>query len=329
VLLLSAVWIAPAQAASGSPDVPSQRALELYAKHEQVCEQRGWHKFTLTVDGRERQLFWKGPPGAWTHGAIIAFHGGGGMDSNYCSTAILGQPMVDFADQALAQGFAVFSPNAARGVLKDAKGNSCGKRWNCVTQPHEQGTSLDLAFIRTLLTQAIPALRPPGSATDLFVTGVSNGGFMTVLVGTQFPGLISAFAPVSAGDPYGTHMDCGPGPLASIRKSAPGSFHDNETGRSVAKRDACSATAYPHEQPWPEAAGPKPPFKLFYHEGDAGVDLSCKHKLRQLLITHGYPDDGSFIITDRGRRTIPKHFWVAPYNKPILEFFSRSARARQ
>ncbi len=104
------------------------------------------------------------------------------------------------------------------------------------------------------------------------------------------------------------------------------------------------------------------------------MDLSCKDKVRRLLVEHGYADAGSVIIKDRGRRTIPrtsfinaftpqnhripqrhrgvyrrafsvflwrfcvfvvkmpicetasKHFWVAPYNQPILDFFIRSAR---
>lgn len=309
------------------------------ATHEQDCIRKGWQKLTVIVDGVPRELMWKGPAVPWKHGAIMVFHGGGGMATNYCSSLPvgqalvdygirLGQPMVDFAELALEEGFAVFSPDSGRGTLTDAEGNSCGKRWNCLVQVHEKIPNTDVAFIREILTRTIPALRPPGSAADVFAAGVSNGGFMTILAATQLPGWFTASAPVSAGDPYGTYMNCSPGGLASIRKNAPGIFLDNETRRSIAKTDSCEAASYLHEQPWPSASGgQKPPFKLFYHEGDGAVDPSCKEKVEKLLVEHGHLDDGSFIIRHRGKRTIQNHFWVQPYNRPILEFFIRAGKA--
>ncbi len=337
VFSMAVLLVIKVQAAGRSPNVPTKRAASIAATHEQDCIQKGWQKLTVLVDGVPQQLIWKGPPGPWEHGAIVVFHGGGGMATNYCSSLPVGQalvdygirlgrPMVDFAELALEEGFAVFSPDSGRGTLTDAQGNSCGKRWNCLVQAHEKSSNRDLAFIQVLLQQTIPALRPPGSAADIFAAGVSNGGFMTILTATQFPDDITAFAPVSAGDPYGTHMDCSPGPI-SIRKSAPGTFLDNETLRSIAKSHSCEAAAYLHEQSWPAALGTrKPPFKLFYHEGDGGVDTSCKEKVEKLLVERRYPDDGSFIIKHRGKRTIQNHFWMQSYNRPILAFFMRSAR---
>jgi hypothetical protein len=64
-----------------------------------------------------------------------------------------------------------------------------------------------------------------------------------------------------------------------------------QTGRSIAKTRACAAEQYPHEQASPRPSSlRKPPFKLFYHEGDSVVDLSCKYQVLQRLIEQGSPD---------------------------------------
>lgn len=293
----------------------------LYNNYEKECLQKGWQKVTINVDGLPRRILWKGPEQAWTNGAIIALHGGGGTYSNYCANIELGKPMIDFSELAISQGFAVISLESEDGFLRDTKGYSCGKRWLSmeVDKPNP-----DLLFIEKVITEVIPGLRPANSAKDIFITGISNGGFMTVLAATHFGDKISAFAPVSAGDPYGTYVDCAEVPL----RDTPGKFIDIETNKPVNEKNACKADSYPHEKQW-TIVGSQTPFKLFYHEGDAVVDTSCKEKVQRLLVEHGYKDEGSFVTKNVGIKRIINHFWREEYNQPLIEFFTGYANKNQ
>ncbi|MEW6355522.1 MAG: hypothetical protein AB1696_04290 [Planctomycetota bacterium] len=316
-MLLATVALVPA-------DDEKDRAQALYDYYEKACIEKGWRKVVVKVGDRDRQLMWRGPEGAWKHGAVIAMHGGGGTYSNFGAGLPLGEPMVEFGSLAVEKGFAVFSPDSTDGGATDAEGRSCGKRWDCVAVDGRE--NIDLPFIETVITQTIPELRPPNSAKHVFITGISNGGFMTVLAATHFPEKITAFAVVSAGDPYGTTMDMGTHPPRE-RQKAPGVFRDNETHRQVNEERAAVADAYPNEKAWPDRPGArKPPFKQFHHEGDGACDISCMKKAQRQLVAHGYPDDGAFIIGNIGRRSVWKHFWQKQYNEPLIEFFMKCVK---
>lgn len=287
----------------------------LYDKYEKECIQKGWQKTIINVDGLPRKILWKGPKKAWGNGAIIALHGGGGTYSNFCANIDLGKPMFDFSELAISEGFAIISLDSEDGLMKDKNGLSCGKRWLFmeVDTPNP-----DLLFIEKVITELIPNLRPASSAKSIFITGISNGGFMAVLAGTHFGDKISAFAPVSAGDPYGTYVDCSEVPL----RDTPGKFIDSETNKPINELDACKVGNYLHEKQW-IVAGSQTPFKLFYHEGDAVVDASCKEKVQRLLVEYGYKDDGSFTIKNVGIKRIIDHFWREEYNQPLIDFFKK------
>ena len=84
ILALSAILLVttsllegPSLAADGKGD----RAQALYDYYEKACIREGWEKLTIQVGDRQRKILWRGPKGAWTHGAIIAMHGGGGTYS--------------------------------------------------------------------------------------------------------------------------------------------------------------------------------------------------------------------------------------------------------
>ncbi|MHC4600557.1 MAG: alpha/beta hydrolase [Planctomycetota bacterium] len=295
----------------------------LYEYFEQGCLGRGWAKVTLVVEGRTRKLLWKGPGGAWKRGAVIALHGGGGACSNFGFGPKLAKHMVAFSERALEEGFAVFSLDSTDGVVTDGEGRSCGKRWDCVAV--EGRSNVDVPFIEAVVDKTIPSLRPSGSADPIFMTGISNGGFMTTLASTSLPGKITAFAPVSAGDPYGTFMDMGTHPPRE-RVKAPGVFRDSETGRLVTEPGAAKAESHPKERPWPSwDREAKPPFKQFHHRHDGVCDFSCMEKARALLVEHGFSDEGAFILDGDGIRNALNHFWMEAYNRPLLEFFIRCA----
>lgn len=290
-------------------------AKEMFAKYEKECLDKGWKRFTMTVGGLERQVLWKAPDGGtWSRGVIVALHGGGGTYSNYCANLSIGQPMVDFSDMALKAGYAVFSPDSTDTLAKDDAGNACGKRWDSLD--HKGGENQDVAFIRELITRTIPGLRPPASHSQVYLVGISNGGFMTILASTQMPDLITAFAPVSAGDPYSTALECSKKNSSMLRQT-PGIFVDRGTGKSIADDASCGrATGASIALP----KGARPPFMFLYHQLDGGVDLSCKKKAIERLTGFGFPETPPFIIKSSGRKSVFKHLWQDEYNAPLLKF---------
>jgi dienelactone hydrolase len=304
--------------------VPQGRGRALYDRHEKECLKKGWQRLVITVEGVERKILWKAPEGSWRNGAIIALHGGGGTFSNFGSNIPIGKPMVEFGDVAIREGFALFAPESTFGLATDREGRSCGKRWDCIQVNDRK--NVDLPFIHNVITEVIPDSRPAGSARAVFITGVSNGGFMAILAATHFPDTITAFAPVSAGDPYGTYMDMGTHPRLE-RKMAPGVFRDNETHKLISAVGAAVAETYPNERKWPDVTGKrKPPFKQFYHRKDGVVDVSLKEKATRLLVEHGYRNDGPFILDDTANKTLENHFWQSEYNQPLIEFFTKYVR---
>lgn len=282
------------------------------------CQRRGWIPASIHAGGRDRALLWKQPYRRWRKGAIIVMHGGGGSHYHFCSGGKLVQPQIDFAKRAVAQGFAVFLLDSTDDVVTDAAGRQCGKRFDfsVLDRPN-----VDLPFIEHVITQFIPTYRPKKSATKIFLTGLSTGGYMTIRAATHLDDKITAFAPISAGDPYGTQTNCDP--RLSPRKSAKGILTDVETGKQITEPGACVAEQYSHEQTW-ETGNPRdrPVFRQFHNKGDAIVDISCMQKAGLQLRRHGYHDAGAFILESSTRKPL-YHLWLKRYNQPILEFFKR------
>jgi pimeloyl-ACP methyl ester carboxylesterase len=289
---------------------------------ERVCLREGWRKLTLSAAGLDRKVLWKGPQGPW-RGAILALHGGGGEAAHFCAGGGLVRPQIAFASMAIERGFAVFALDATTDEVTDAQGRPCGKRFDfsVLDRPN-----LDLPYIERILTQVVPSSRPAGSGNAIFMTGLSTGGYMTIRASTHFADRITAFAPVSAGDPYGTDAVCDTS--LSRRESAKGILADRETGREIVEDDACKAPSYGRESPWPTpSAAARPPFKQFQHEDDGIVDISCMRKAATLLERKGHPNAGAFIIEGWGRKSAFKHLWLEEYNEPLLGFFASQAGA--
>jgi poly(3-hydroxybutyrate) depolymerase len=298
----------------------SAAAAEL-AFQERECIARGWKHVEMTVAGLERRLLWKAKDGPWTRGALLVLHGGGGRHFGFCFTRLpLIEPQVRFAELAVADGFATFLLDSTD-RFTDADGRPCGKAWDDQVQ---QRPNLDLPFIAEVIGKLVPALRPAGSRSEVFMTGLSSGGYMTVRAATRFDDRIRAFAPVSSGDPYGWHRTCDP--RLSARRIVRGVGLDNETEKPISERGACRADAYPNEKPW-ESARParKPPFRLFHHENDAIHDFSCGEKVRRQLLAHGYPEAPPYIVRG-GMRRLVHHFWLDEYSRPLLDFFASQLR---
>lgn len=293
---------------------------------ERACARAGWEKVTFNVDGLERLVYWKGPGDPWKNGAIIVLHGGGGGAANhFCAGRRIVEPQIRFAKRAIESGFAVFALEATIDVVTDSAGRICGKRFDfsVLNRPN-----VDLPYIQHVL-KLIPSRRPPASNEAIFMTGLSTGGYMTIRAATHFEDKITAFAPVSAGDPYGTDTNCDI--KLSRRTSAKGILVDRETRKQIIELDACRANAYPRESAWENAGARsrKPAFKQFHSEDDGIVDLSCMLKARTMLQRHGYRDAGALVLRSTGKRSMYHHLWLDQYNQPILDFFASEAANRR
>jgi hypothetical protein len=299
---------------------------EFYGTIESNCIKKGWEKLTIDVNGIEREILWDAPE-IWSNGAIIALHGGEGTyvlmcgpvpkeQNRFLSDTFRGVPAVEFGELAVEQGFAVFSLNSAYNRATDMNGLPIGKRWDSLMQDKK---NIDLDFIEKVIDETIPSLRPANSKSDIFMTGISNGGFMTVLASTHFNEKVTAFAPVASGDPYGMYFDMTK--KQPLRKCGPGTWRDLETNKEIHHEESCKSDSYLNEKQWPTTTK-NVPFKQFFHEGDGGIHISCMKKTRDLLVENEYKDAGAFIIDNpNGKRTLEKHFWHSEYNQPILDFF--------
>ncbi len=319
-LLSVSLWVSlivPAGGCAAGTGDASQAASRV-APQEKQCLQQGWRRVAVRVAGQERRLLWKGPEGPWSKGAILVLHGGGGHHFHWCvANAAIVAPQVRFTELAVAKGFAVFLLDSTDRVT-DNEGRICGKVWDDEVR---QRPNLDLPFIAEVIKTVIPRLRPPGSEKEIFMTGLSSGGYMTVRAATHYNHAITAFAPVSSGDPYGWHRLCEPG--TTRRKKVHGAGYDNETGKQIIEIDSCRSPGYPREKPWDGGRHPAMPvFRMFHHRFDGINDYSCGEKVRKQLRAHGYPESPPFVLQGDGQRRLRHHFWQDEYSRPLLEFFA-------
>lgn len=289
---------------------------------ERQCAKRGWQPLVIEVDGLQRRILWKGSAESWSKGAIIVMHGGGGHHYQFCvANSRIIEPQVRFTELALSKGFAVFLLESSDRV-SDNEGRICGKVWDDEVRGRP---NLDLPFIGEVIRTVIPSVRPVESRQEIFVTGLSSGGYMTVRTATHFGNLITAFAPISSGDPYGWHRICEKG--MTSRNTVHGAGFDNETGKRIIEQGSCRHANYPNEKKWDETdAAVKPVFRVFHHLYDGINDLSCSNKLVTLLREHRYPEVPAFQLQGDGVRSLENHLWQDDYNEPLLGFFMTQLR---
>ncbi|MCK4742639.1 MAG: hypothetical protein KAT25_02340 [Sulfuriflexus sp.] len=252
------------------------------------CIEEGWKPLNVQVAGQNREILWKRPLGKWKQGAIVVLHGDGGGHHDFCAGDDQQGPPIEFAEDAVAEGFAVFLLESTEDVVTDAKGQNCGKGFDfsVLDRPN-----VDLQFISKVVKTIIPQLSSSRSTKKIFLTGVSTGGYMAIRAAVRFNNRITAFAPVSAGDPYGTSMNCHA--TDSKRKIIVGSLIDMETNKPTRKKNACLSENYSHEKDWPRITSKhKVTFKQFHDRGDGVVDISCMKKIKKQLQQHGYESKG-------------------------------------
>ncbi|MGH1352226.1 MAG: hypothetical protein ACRBBN_15665 [Methyloligellaceae bacterium] len=314
--LISTVILLILATSSGWASPLPDRAKALYQSHEQKCIKKGWTKMRVTVSGHERKILFK-MPRQNVKGAVIVLHGGSGSYSNFCSGIWIGKPMVQFSELALQEAFAVFSLDSGWNSFTDENGNLCGKRWNSFGQNNKANRDLD--FIKAVATKHIPLKLPVSARRNIFMSGISNGGYMTILSSVYLSKWITAFAPVSAGNPFSTRIDCKR--RFADRPMAPGRFF-HTSGNMINSNDACKDN---HIKLLPKRNSGIA-FKQFHHKGDSLVDLSCMNEAQHFLVKNGFKDRGAYIASDNGGKRLWKHFWLGRYNEGIISFFKERLR---
>ncbi|CAA0102602.1 Uncharacterised protein [Halioglobus japonicus] len=285
------------------------------------CIERRWETVSFDVQGEQRDLLYRTPAdGAWTKGAIVVMHGGGGASSDWCVEGGLTHDMLALTEAAIDAGFAVFSLNSSG--FTDDNGLDCGKRFDALSPPEE---NRDIAYIEKVLGTTIPGLRPAGSNVKVFMTGISNGGFMTTRASTHFDDSIAAFAPVAAGDPYASMITC-PETDVEEDKLRPGGYLDTESMQAINVVDACALSSASRAMAW-ESKNPSkhPQFMVLHNKQDGAVDLSCMNKAKGNLVSRGYNHRGTFLVEDDTVRSVEAHYWQPEYGPEILEFFQSVA----
>ena len=305
--------------AGGTTPVPEPTPVSVAppTTQELQCHAGGWAREVVPAAGLQRLVLWKAPASGWSRGAIVVMHGGGGSHTNYCVANVDSiAAQVRFTDMALAQGFAVFLLDSSDQV-SDNESRVCGKVWDDEVRSR---ANLDLPFIEDVLRRVIPGRRQAGGRAEIFITGHSSGGYMTVRAASRLGELVTAFAPVASGDPYGWFRDCTR--RAGDRVNVAGIGLDSETRRQIIEPGACTATSYPNERTWDGAAtAVKPAFRLFHHAQDGINDRSCVDKVRAQLLARGYPELAPFTL-DGGGRSAEAHSWHDDYSAPLLAFFA-------
>lgn len=143
---------------------------------------------SITVDGDEREYHIYVPEQSKQRPLVILLHGNGGNFNQSLGLERTAAPQKVWLSLAEQNDFALLVPNGSIG--------SSGRRgWNdCRSDADGQTDTDDILFITELLDQVQTAYG--FNERKVYVTGVSNGGFMTMRLVFEIPERITAFASV-------------------------------------------------------------------------------------------------------------------------------------
>lgn len=148
----------------------------------------------LVADGIERRYLLQAPPERPALvPLIVVLHGGGGGGA---------------AAAALDQPTAVFRAIAERDRLLVAYPEGVGAVWNDCRSENAIALSKadDVGFLAALVAHLVATRGADPDRT--YLTGVSNGGMMSLRVAAEAPGLFVAVAPVIANEPVDRFSEC-------------------------------------------------------------------------------------------------------------------------
>ncbi len=153
---------------------------------------------TLQFDGLERSYYLHVPPGDNTASrvpVVFVLHGGGRADGDEVAARTGYNRIAD------REGFIVVYPNGVDARWNDGRGRTFRRA--------SDNTGIDdVGFIAALIERMIRDDK--GDSSRIYVTGLSNGGMMTLRLGCEISETLAAIAPVIANIPENLIGTCQP-----------------------------------------------------------------------------------------------------------------------
>lgn len=125
---------------------------------------------------------------------VFILHGGGKADGNELAK------YTSFIEIAGREGFIAVFPNGVDAQWNDGRGRTYRKKDNTGVD--------DVGFISALIDTVIHHYK--GDPSRIYVTGLSNGGMMTLRLGCELSSKLAAIAPVIANIPKNIYGKCDP-----------------------------------------------------------------------------------------------------------------------
>jgi polyhydroxybutyrate depolymerase len=167
-------------------------------QHTSHPEDTGLSLDTITFDSLERSFYLHLPPGYDTaHRLPVVFvlHGGGRADGD----EVAGR--TGYNELADRQGFIAVYPNGVDAQWNDGRGKTFRKA--------SDNTDIDdVGFIADLIERISRDYK--GDSSRVYVTGLSNGGMMTLRLGCEISDKLATIAPVIANIPENIIETCKP-----------------------------------------------------------------------------------------------------------------------
>lgn len=162
-------------------------------------------QLTIQHGGLERHYDLFVPPGApeGLRPLVVTLHGHGGSAALTSGKMGRRNPHNAWLDVAEREGIILLIPDGAVSPDKLQGWNDCRK--DTGTNPSTD----DTGFLRALIEQTLRDYR--GDPARVYVTGTSNGGFMSLRMALEAQDLIAAAAPVVAAMPAVNKCTIGPG----------------------------------------------------------------------------------------------------------------------
>jgi len=165
----------------------------------------GWHDDqTITINGDQRFYRYYVPDSLSSEEPPVVFFLHGGTLSMRESMPPANNGSAAWPDMADRHGFILMVPNGTNPETGDASGDE--QRWNdCRINAPDVNVS-DVDFLSSLMDWSVTNLNVDGER--IYVTGASNGGFMSFRAATELPDKVAAIATFIANKPV--NSECPP-----------------------------------------------------------------------------------------------------------------------